>query len=154
MLPRRFLSFPTCHCRIPAKIQFPQITVLYSAPLLNPPLPSLEAIGNLLTACEVGGSAKKTADRFAGCGKLRSLSSTYVQLILFDIRSMVFFQTELLFDVHRIVANQVILQLAVLSIQPTLDAVSYLSGCSFYGCKIQSFSDFVIENIHSFYFFP
>ena len=29
-----------------------------------------------------------------------------------------------------------------------------LSGCSFYGCKIRSFSDFVFENIHSFYFFP
>ena len=29
-----------------------------------------------------------------------------------------------------------------------------LSGCSFYGCKIRSFSDFVFENIHSFYFSP
>ena len=30
----------------------------------------------------------------------------------------------------------------------------YMSGCSFYGCKIRSFSDFVFENIHSFYFSP
>ena len=29
-----------------------------------------------------------------------------------------------------------------------------LSGCSFYGRKIRSFSDLVFENIHSFYFSP
>ena len=32
--------------------------------------------------------------------------------------------------------------------------VLVLSGCSFYDCKIRSFSDFVFENIHSFYFSP
>ena len=29
-----------------------------------------------------------------------------------------------------------------------------LAGCSFYSCKIRSFSDFVFENIHSFCFSP
>ena len=35
-----------------------------------------------------------------------------------------------------------------------LQRSTMLSGCSFYGCKIRSFSDFVFENIHSFYFSP
>ena len=30
--------------------------------------------------------------------------------------------------------------------------IKMVSGCSFYGCKIQSFSDYVFENFHSFYF--
>ena len=32
-------------------------------------------------------------------------------------------------------------------------SIFQVSGCSFYGCKIRSFCDFVSGNIHSFYFF-
>ena len=35
-----------------------------------------------------------------------------------------------------------------------LSSSSGVSGCSFYSCRIRSFSDFVFENIHSFYFSP